>query len=154
MGWWWIVRWAVVLMEGDGGTGSLRQGDRTFGGGAPPRHPGRLGAARQVVLSVPFSSLQPSDRATWECAQDGAPTDGGLTDGALKEPAPPDDAPTDAAPTDWQLYGDTTARRKATQPAIVLAGLRPGPNASLQRAGLLSEEHVPGVTSHHAEGGP
>lgn len=52
---------------------------------------------------------------------DGAPRDsaqdGAVMDGALKEPAP-----TDAAPTDWQLYGDTTARPKTFQLAIVELG--------------------------------
>jgi predicted neuraminidase len=33
--------------------------------------------------------------------------------------APTDGSPTDGAPSDWQLYGDTTARRKTIQPAVV-----------------------------------
>ena len=42
-----------------------------------------------------------------------------VSEGALTGGAPTPGAPTDGAPTDWQLYGDTTARRKTIQPAIV-----------------------------------
>lgn len=57
------------------------------------------------------------DESTW-CSHV-LVVEGALTDGAPRDGAVMDGALTESALAGWQLYGDTTARRKTIQPAIV-----------------------------------